>query len=106
MDTKMFLIYLELLKKYNMDGTSKVEKKELAKDMELIKNGLLPVKYIIRQRKLLMNERIYIKIKLKYTIISKYVIVKLVEMRKSHYIFIYNGSFYLQKYGKLNITQI
>ena len=29
MDTKMFLIYLELLKKYNMDGTSKVEKKEL-----------------------------------------------------------------------------
>ena len=58
MDTKMFLIYLELLKKYNMDGTSKVEKKELAKDMELIKNGLLPVKYIIRQRKLLMNERI------------------------------------------------
>ena len=48
MDTKMFLIYLELLKKYNMDGNSKVEKKELAKDMELIKNGLLPVKYIIR----------------------------------------------------------
>ena len=106
MNTKMFLIYLELLKKYNMDGTSKVEKKELAKDMELIKNGLLPVKYIIRQRKLLMNERIYIKIKLKYTIISKYGIVKLVEIRKSHYIFIYNGSFYLQKYGKLNITQI
>ena len=48
MDTKMFLIYLELLKKYNMDGTSKVEKKELTKDKELIKNGLLPVKYIIR----------------------------------------------------------
>ena len=48
MDTKMFLIYLELLKKYNMDGTSKVEKKELAKDMELIKNGLLPIKYIIK----------------------------------------------------------
>ena len=48
MDTKMFLIYLELLKKYNLDGASKVEKKELAKDMELIKNGLLPVKYIIR----------------------------------------------------------
>lgn len=42
-----------------------------------------------------MNERIYIKIKLKYTIISKYVIVKLVEIGKSHYIFIYNGSFYL-----------
>ena len=48
MDIKMFLIYLELLKKYNMDGTSKVEKTELAKDMQLIKNGLLPVKYIIR----------------------------------------------------------
>ena len=48
MDTKMFLIYLELLKKYNMEDTSQREKKELAKDMELIKNGLLPVKYIIR----------------------------------------------------------
>ena len=43
-----------------------------------------------------MNERIYIKIKLKYTIISKYVIVKLVEIRKSHYIFIYNGSFFIE----------
>ena len=59
MDIKMFLIYLELLKKYNMEGIPQREKKELAKDMELIKNGLLPVKYIIRQRKLLMNERIY-----------------------------------------------
>ena len=33
-----------------------------------------------------MNERIYIKIKLKYTIIYKYVIVKLVEIKKSRYI--------------------
>ena len=33
-----------------------------------------------------MNERIYIKIKLKYTIISKYGIVKLVEIKKSRYI--------------------
>ena len=30
-----------------------------------------------------MNERIYIKIKLKYTIISKYVIVKLVEIKRA-----------------------
>ena len=48
MDIKMFLIYLELLKKYNMEGISQKEKKELAKDMDLIKNGLLPVKYIIK----------------------------------------------------------
>lgn len=48
MDTKMFLIYLELLKKYNMEDTSQKEKKELAKDMDLIKNGLLPVKYMIK----------------------------------------------------------
>ena len=48
MDTKMFLIYLELLKKYNMDGISQREKKELAEDMELIKNGLLPMKYLIK----------------------------------------------------------
>ena len=48
MDTKMFLIYLELLKKYNMNDTTKVEKKELAKDIKKKKNGLLPVKYIIR----------------------------------------------------------
>lgn len=48
MDTKMFLIYLELLKKYNMEGTSKREKKELAEDMEMIKNGLLPVKYLVK----------------------------------------------------------
>ena len=48
MDTKMFLIYLELLKKYNMESIPQREKKELAKDMELIKNGLLPVKYIIK----------------------------------------------------------
>ena len=48
MNTKMFLIYLELLKKYNMEGIPQREKKELAKDMELIKNGLLPVKYIIK----------------------------------------------------------
>ena len=48
MDTKMFLIYLELLKKYNMEDTSQREKKELAKDMELIKNGLLPIKYLIK----------------------------------------------------------
>ena len=51
MDTKMFLIYLELLKKYNMEGIPQREKKELAKDMELIKNGLLPIKYLIKQRK-------------------------------------------------------
>lgn len=48
MDSKMFLIYLELLKKYNMEGTSAAEKKQLAKDMESIKNGLLPIKYVIR----------------------------------------------------------
>lgn len=48
MDTKLFLTYLELLKKYNMEDTSEEEKKELAKDMELIKNGLLPIKYIIK----------------------------------------------------------
>ena len=48
MDSKMFLIYLELLKKYNMEDTSQREKKELAKDMELIKNGLLPIKYLIK----------------------------------------------------------
>ena len=48
MDTKMFLMYLELLKKYNMEETSKAEKKELAEDMEMIKNGFLPVKYIIK----------------------------------------------------------
>ena len=29
MDTKMFLIYLELLKKYNMEGISQREKKEI-----------------------------------------------------------------------------
>ena len=28
MDTKMFLIYLELLKKYNMEGIPQREKKE------------------------------------------------------------------------------
>ena len=48
MDTKLFLTYLELLKKYNMEDTSQREKKELAKDMELIKNGLLPIKYLIK----------------------------------------------------------
>ena len=48
MDTKMFLIYLELLKKYNQEDTSEEEKNELAKDMELIKNGLLPIKYLIK----------------------------------------------------------
>ena len=60
MDTKLFLTYLELLKKYNQEDTSEEEKKELAKDMELIKNGLLPIKYLIKQRKdvnVLMNER-------------------------------------------------
>ena len=50
MDTKMFLIYLELLKKYNMEGIPQREKKELAKDMELIKNGLLPIKYLNKQK--------------------------------------------------------
>ena len=48
MDNKMFLIYLELLKKYNMEDTSQREKKELAEDMELIKNGLLPIKYLVK----------------------------------------------------------
>ena len=48
MDTKMFLIYLELLKKYNQEDTSEEEKKELAKDIELIKNGLLPLKYLFK----------------------------------------------------------
>ena len=48
MDTKMFLIYLELLKEYNQEDIPQREKKELAKDMELIKNGLLPIKYLIK----------------------------------------------------------
>ena len=34
-----------------MEGIPQREKKELAKDMELIKNGLLPIKYIIKQKK-------------------------------------------------------
>lgn len=48
MNTKFFLIYLELLKKYNMEGISQKEKKELAEDMECIKNGFLPIKYLIK----------------------------------------------------------
>ena len=37
MDTKMFLIYLELLKKYNMEGIPQREKKELALKEEILK---------------------------------------------------------------------
>ena len=46
MDTKLFLTYLELLKKYNMEDTSEEEKKELVEDMNLIRLGYLPCKYI------------------------------------------------------------
>lgn len=46
MDTKLFLTYLELLKKYNMEDTSEEEKKELVEDMNLIRFGYLPCKYI------------------------------------------------------------
>ena len=34
-----------------MEGIPQREKKELAKEMELIKNGRLRVKYIIKQKK-------------------------------------------------------
>ena len=46
MNTKLFLTYLELLKKYNMEDTSEEEKNELVEDMNLIRHGYLPCKYI------------------------------------------------------------
>lgn len=46
MDTKLFLTYLQLLKKYNQKDTSEEEKKELVEDMNLIRLGYLPCKYL------------------------------------------------------------
>ena len=46
MDTKLFLTYLELLKKYNQEDTSEEEKNELVEDMNLIRLGYLPCKYL------------------------------------------------------------
>lgn len=44
-----YKIYLELLNK--ISGTIGEEKKELIYDLEIIKNGLIPLKYIIKQPK-------------------------------------------------------
>lgn len=44
-----YKIYLALLNK--ISGTVGEEKKELIYDLEIIKNGLIPLKYIIKQPK-------------------------------------------------------
>ena len=46
MDTKLFLTYQKKKKKYNMEDTSEEEKNEFVEDMNLIRLGYLPCKYI------------------------------------------------------------
>ena len=40
-----FILYITLLRKYNAETNEKT-KKVLARDMEAIKNGLIPLKYL------------------------------------------------------------
>lgn len=40
-----YLIFVELLRRYNREENQEV-KKEIEKDLDMLKNGLIPIKFI------------------------------------------------------------